>query len=88
MWVTVRFRNGKETDVERRGVRLSEAQKEIVGLFSGTDKALPLREIGTRLSVNGNGNQLKQDLLFLRQLGIVEVTGKGRGALWKRRKGA
>ena len=83
--VTVRFRHGRPVPSGRGGdVHLTEQQKAVLDLLEASDRALALREIRSRLTSPSVDWRLNKDLDFLRSNGLAILTGRGRGAKWKR----
>ena len=56
----------------------------ILALLSQVDEGLALREIRAQLDSSVNERQLQQDLVELRNIKLVRLTGRGRGARWER----
>ena len=81
--VTVRFRPGTyvPSRVERE---VTERQRAILSLLSGTRDGLPFREIMRRLDTSAEWWQVRDDLQTLRTLGLVTSRGRGRGSRWHR----
>ncbi len=84
--VTVTFKAavGPEaaTEVEP-GHGLTERQREILRVL-GQKPAMPLREISAALEAAPSDRRLREELLHLKQLGLVEQSGHGRGSSWRR----
>lgn len=82
--VTVRFRRGRPAPSRRGEVHLTGQQRAILDLLEASDQALALREIRSRLTSPSVDWRLNKDLDFLRSKGLAILTGRGRGAKWKR----
>jgi ATP-dependent DNA helicase RecG len=67
------------------GPELTERQREILRVL-GRKPAMPLREIGAALEAAPSDRRLREELLHLKRLGLVEQSGHGRGSIWSRRK--
>jgi len=67
--------------------KLSEQQRNVLGLLDQADQPLALREIHARLSGSVSVRQVKRALGRLRDLGFVASTGHGVSARWKRGQG-
>ena len=82
--VTVRFRRGEDSDFREFKDELTEQQSEILSLLSRTETDLALREIKSQLGGELYGErQIRRDLNTLKAMGLVKLTGHGRGARWK-----
>ncbi len=64
------------------GVELSHRQARILGLFQATPKR-SLREIRESVDPGLSDSTVRNDLNRLRELGLVEAVGVGRGAFWR-----
>ena len=62
---------------------LSELQRNVLDLLDQTDLPLALREIHARLPESASIRQVKRSLARLKDLGLVESTGRGVSARWK-----
>ena len=82
--VTVRFRNSRFVPALPDEGRLSERQRAIIELLDQEGDALALREIRSRLALQISERQLRWDLATLKELGLVRLEGRGRGARWQR----
>ncbi len=61
---------------------LSERQRELLQIIAQQGPA-PLREIRKRLSAPPSDRTIQEDLAHLRRLGMVQSSGRGRGALYR-----
>jgi ATP-dependent DNA helicase RecG len=82
--VTVRFRPTRYLPPKRVGRDLTERQQTILALLDEVGGGLALREIHTRLGMEVEERQVREDLATLRTLGLAISSGHGRGARWKR----
>ena len=69
----------------RAGHELTERQQEILRVL-GQKPAMPLREISAALEAAPSDRRLREELLHLKRLGLVEQSGHGRGSSWSRRR--
>jgi ATP-dependent DNA helicase RecG len=60
---------------------LTERQREILEVI-GRGRRIPLREIMARLSNPPAEATVRDDLYHLKRLGLIDSTGRGRGATW------
>lgn len=84
--VTVTFRAAvvpKAAAELEPGHRLTERQREILRVL-GQKPAMPLREISAALEAAPSDRRLREELLHLKQMGLVEQSGHGRGSNWRR----
>lgn len=94
--VTVRFRHpaasvhvvvGQRIPVTDKLVpqvrKLSEVQRNILDLLNQSDHPPALREIHARVPASASIRQVKRSLARLKELGLVESTGRGASARWK-----
>ena len=81
--VTVRFRRADHKAVRQAEGDLTEQQTAILALLHRSDRGLALREIGSLIAGQTNGRRVREDLAVLKTRGLVESTGRGRGARWK-----
>lgn len=58
---------------------LTERQREILEVLA-QEESIPLREIRARIASSPAERTLQKDLALLRELGIVDAAGRGRGA--------
>ncbi len=82
--VTVRFRPSHYVPPQRVGRNLTEQQRNILALFGRSHRGLALREMCSLLGAGVNVRRVREDVATLRTLGLVVVTGHGRGARWNR----
>jgi ATP-dependent DNA helicase RecG len=83
-WVTVRFRPSRYVPPQRVGHSLSEQQQVILGIL-GAGRRLALREVVAAVGTNPPPWSVRDDLALLKQLGLVDSSGRGRGAKWSLR---
>jgi len=83
----VRFRPGRYEPPQRVGHNLSERQQEVLRCLHAYGPQ-SLSEIMTSMgsSAAATERQLRQDLQLLKQLGLVELDGWGRGSRWVPRR--
>ncbi len=74
-------------DSDNQMQKLSEQQRNVLGLLDQADQPLALREIHARLPGSVSVRQVKRALGRLRDLGFVASTGHGVSARWKRGQG-
>ncbi len=79
--VLVRFRPSRYVAPQRIRHDLTEVQKRTLDAL-GAERGLALRELVVRLGVEGAERALRDDLAFLKRLGLVDSAGHGRGAKW------
>jgi ATP-dependent DNA helicase RecG len=79
--LVVCFRPGRYLPPQRIGHDLTERQQAILQLL-GPDRIMALGEISKLLGPAAPLRSIRDDLKLLRQLGIVDSTGRGRGARW------
>lgn len=60
---------------------LTERQREVLQTLSRADR-LPFREIRNRVANPPPDRTLREDLIHLKRLGLVESKGHGRGSTW------
>ncbi|MFY9341957.1 MAG: RNA-binding domain-containing protein [Planctomycetota bacterium] len=84
--VTVRFRPSRYTPPSRVARNLSDLQQQILALIGAQAHGVALREVKQRLRSLVEEWQVKQDLAFLKHLGLIEPRGYGRGASWRLRE--
>ncbi|MHB8576027.1 MAG: ATP-binding protein, partial [Dehalococcoidia bacterium] len=77
----IRFRPSRYIAPLRVGHDLTPRQQEILREL-GSERRLALRELGQRLSEPIPASTLRDDLLFLKRLGLIDNAGWGRGASW------
>lgn len=82
--VTVRFRHGQPLIQQPTGTELIKRQEAILALLERAEGGLALREIRAQLGPQTNERRLREDLATLKNQGLVEPMGHGRGARWKR----
>lgn len=80
--VTVRFFPARYLPPQRVARNLTERQQQVLSLLSTAHPGLALREIIVRLEDSPAEWEVKNDLLLLKQLALVDTNGHGRGAYW------
>ena len=75
------FRSPTAPAIPPDGV-LSERQTRILALFKAAPKR-SLREIRESVDPSLSDSAIRNDLNFLRELGLIEAVGVGRGAFWR-----
>lgn len=80
--VLVRFRPSQYLPPQRIGHDLTERQQGIL-LVLGRGGRRSLSEIAKDVGFGGSLKVLQDDLALLKELGLVEVRGRGRGARWR-----
>jgi ATP-dependent DNA helicase RecG len=75
-----RYRVGTKSTA---GPDLTERQRAILQVL-GQKPAMPLREISAALKTPPSDRRLREELLRLKQMGLVEQSGHGRGSSWNR----
>lgn len=81
--VTVRFAPARYVPPQRVAHDLSERQRAVLALLEASRGGLALREIKAGMAGQATEWEVKGDLLLLRQLGLAEPAGWGRGAVWR-----
>lgn len=81
--VTVRFAPARYVPPQRVAHDLSERQRAVLALLEGSPGGLPLRDIRAQMAGQVTEWEVKGDLSLLRQLGLAESAGWGRGAVWR-----
>ena len=81
--VTVRFLPARYVPPQRVAHDLRERQRAVLALLEASRGGLALREIKARMAGQATEWEVKGDLLLLRQLGLAETAGWGRGAVWR-----
>jgi ATP-dependent DNA helicase RecG len=79
--VLVRFQPSRYLAPQRIGHNLTDRQQAILRAL-GSARSLALREINLYLAEPVPPSTLRDDLWFLKKLGLVETAGHGRGAVW------
>lgn len=80
--VTVRFFPARYLPPQRVARNLTERQQQVLSLLSTAHPGLALREIIAQLEDAPAEWEVKNDLLLLKQLALVDTNGHGRGAYW------
>ncbi|MCC6630386.1 MAG: putative DNA binding domain-containing protein [Chloroflexi bacterium] len=81
--VTVRFAPARYVPPQRVAHDLSERQRAVLALLEASRGGLARREIKALMAGQATEWEVKGDLLLLRQLGLAEPVGWGRGAVWR-----
>jgi ATP-dependent DNA helicase RecG len=81
--VTVRFAPARYVPPQRVAHDLTDRQRAVLALLDASREGLALREIRARMEGQATEWEVRGDLLLLRQLGLAESAGWGRGALWR-----
>ena len=84
--VTVRFLPTRYVPPQRVAHDLSARQRAVLALLEASLGGLALRQMLGRLGPEVADWELKADLALLKQLELVETTGRGRGAYWTFRR--
>lgn len=79
--VLVRFRPSRYIAPRRIGHDLTERQQTVLNLF-GSYHRLALRDLLALMPGAIPATTLRDDLLFLKHLGLIDNAGHGRGAVW------
>ena len=80
--VTVRFRPSRYVPPQRVGHDLTERQQAVLGMVAARPEGVALGELSAALEDPPAEWELKNDLALLKQLGLIEPRGHGRGAVW------
>ena len=81
--VTVRFRSRGHMSFGQIESDLTEQQASILALLRRSSGGLALREVLAQLEQETNARRVREDLATLKAKGVIEPTGRGRGARWK-----
>lgn len=81
--VTVRFRQTRQVSFREVKIDLTAQQIAILQLLRGSGQALALRDMRTLVGQQTNERRLRKDLANLKSKGLIESTGRGRGARWR-----
>ena len=82
--VTVRFRQRWYVPPQRVQRDVTERQQAILALLDEAPNGLALWEIAVQLEEPSTIRQVQLDLMALRMLDLAGISGKGRGARWRR----
>ncbi|MCY4227743.1 MAG: putative DNA binding domain-containing protein [Gammaproteobacteria bacterium] len=82
-YVTVRFWNPEYTQPHYQDHDLTEQQRAVFAILKQSDDAMALRHIRMALGSQTDERRLRKDLIALKGKGLVILSGKGRGAVWK-----
>ena len=82
--VTVRFRPRRYVPPGRIQRDITVRQQEILRMLNEAPKGLPLREIAAKFVDEAKIRQVRLDLNVLKVLELVDSSGRGRGARWRR----
>lgn len=80
--VTVRFLPTRYVPPQRVAHDLSDRQRAVLAMLEANLSGLALREMLGRLGPGVADWELKADLAFMKQLELVNPTGRGSGAYW------
>ncbi len=62
---------------------MTERQRSVLARLAESPVGLAVREIATALGEGESRWKIREDLATLKELGLVESAGWGRGARWK-----
>ncbi len=82
--VTVRFRPRRYIPPGRVQRDITERQQAILRTLDEAPEGLPVREIAARFADKATIRQVRWDLGVLKVLDLVDSSGRGRGARWRR----
>ena len=82
--VTVRFRPRHYVPPGRIHREITERQQAILRALNEASDGLPLREIAAKFANEATNRQVRWDLDVLKVLELVDSSGRGRGARWRR----
>ncbi len=80
--VTVRFKPSTYLPPQCVEQDLTYRQQAILTLLDRAGEGLPLREIHGGLEAPATLRQVREDLVILKSLDLITLTGRGRGAMW------
>jgi ATP-dependent DNA helicase RecG len=80
--VTVRFLPSQYIAPSRLDHDLSESQQTALQVIGRASSGASLQEIVQQLGGTVNERRVREDLQFLKQLGVISASGHGRGAKW------
>jgi ATP-dependent DNA helicase RecG len=80
-YVMVRFRPSRYEPPQRIGHDLTDQQQTILRILAGGHQ-LTLSRILSELGSPANRRSVREDLAFLKRLGLARPEGRGRGARW------
>jgi ATP-dependent DNA helicase RecG len=81
--VTVRFLPMRYVPPQRVARDLIDRQRAVLAVLEASKGGLAMREIRARMAGQATEWEVKEDLALLKQLGLVENFGHGRGAYWR-----
>lgn len=81
--VVVRFRSSRYVPPQRVEHELSERQRAVLEKVAASPRGVALRDIKASLENPPAEWEIKNDLALLKQLGLIEPRGRGRGAVWR-----
>lgn len=84
--VTVRFAPARYVPPQRVAHDLSDRQRVVLALLEASRGGLALREVRAGMVGQATEWEVRGDLQLLRQLGLAEPVGHGRGAFWRLRR--
>jgi ATP-dependent DNA helicase RecG len=79
--VTVRFRPSRYEPPQRIGHNLTAQQQAVLRILAG-GRRRAVRQILLELGPQAGSRSVRDDLAFLKDLGLVHLEGHGRGARW------
>ena len=81
--VTVRFAPARYIPPQRVAHDLTDRQRAVLALLEAGRDGLALRDVRKHMEGQATEWEVRGDLLLLRQLGLAESHGHGRGAFWR-----
>lgn len=81
--VTVRFAPARYIPPQRVAHDLTDRQRAVLALLEASRGGMALRELRARMDGQATEWEVRGDLQLLRQLGLAESLGRGRGAFWR-----
>lgn len=81
--VTVRLAPARYIPPQRVARDLTDRQRAVLARLEASRGGLALRDVRQQMEGQATEWEVRGDLLLLRQLGLVESLGRGRGAYWR-----
>ncbi|MFO1214428.1 MAG: ATP-binding protein [Burkholderiaceae bacterium] len=81
--VTVRFAPARYIPPQRVAHDLTDRQRAVLALLEASQGGMALRDVRARMEGQVTEWEVRGDLQLLRQLGLAEYVGWGRGAFWR-----
>lgn len=81
--VTVRFRPTRYVPPQRVARDLTERQRRVLAYLAESTGGAAVRDIAAALGVSDTSWTIREDLAALKNLGLVQSSGWGRGARWE-----